>query len=316
MRLTFRSPKVTQVVDAVKRMFGHLERVRTFGLAAEMAFWVFLSLIPLAAVAGLVAAKVATENANAAGPFLMAMPPATRQFVQGELGNVAAWNGGSVALPAIVMFVWLASSGIHSIFDALEIQTQSSRPWWKKRLLALAACVALSVGIASVTLLMTGLGWIEQLLHHALPVAGSTETSLLGKLVRFVVGAGVALGLEVGLFWFGVPPIARNRLPVLPGALLATVLQGALGYGYSFYIGKAGDGGAYQGALAAIGVTLTALYLLSCAILLGAELNRFLGARKGVCVATPLARHPESRLHHEPPSPDAERRARHAHPAR
>ena len=317
MRLTFRNPKVTKVVDAVKRMFEHLERVRTFGLAAEMAFWVFLSLIPLAAVAGLVAAKLATENANAVGPFLMAMPPATRQFVQGELGNVAAWNGGSVALPAIVMFAWLASSGIHSIFDALEIQTHSSRPWWKKRLLALAACIALSVGIASVTLLMTGLGWVEQLLHDGLPAVVTRETSLLGKLARFVVGACVALSLEIGLFWFGVPSIARHRLPLLPGAVLATVLQGALGYGYSFYIGKAGDGGAYQGALAAIGVTLTALYLLSCAILLGAELNRYLGARKGVfCVATPPVHRPESRLHHERPSPEAEGRARHVHAAR
>src|SRR6476469_93827 len=105
MRLTVTNPRIARVVEAVKRMFVHLDRVRTFGLAAEMAFWLFLSLIPLAAVAGLVAARFATQHASAAGPFLMALPPSTRQFVQGELGNVAAWNGGTVALPAIAMFV-------------------------------------------------------------------------------------------------------------------------------------------------------------------------------------------------------------------
>jgi membrane protein len=167
------------------------------------------------------------------------------------------------------------------------------------------------VGIASVTLLTTGVGWVRQVLDNA-PVLGDvTQSTFLEKVGKAVVAVGVALSLNVGMFWIGVPPIARKRLPVVPGAVLTTIVQGALGYGYSFYIGKAGDGGAYQGALAVIGVTLTALYLLSCAILIGAELNRFLGARKGVCVAVaPDPHHPPSRLQHEPAG-----RARDPHPA-
>jgi uncharacterized BrkB/YihY/UPF0761 family membrane protein len=35
-----------------------LDRSRTFGLAAETAFWLFLSMIPLAAVGGLIAARL------------------------------------------------------------------------------------------------------------------------------------------------------------------------------------------------------------------------------------------------------------------
>ncbi len=296
-------------------MFAHLGRVRTFGLAAEMAFWVFLSLIPLAAVAGLVAARLALTHANATGPLLMTLPPATRELVRGEMGNVAAWNGGAVALPAVVMFFWLASSGVHAIFDALEIQTQSSRPWWKKRILALGACIALSTGIAAVTLLTTGLGWVRHLAENVSIAGEAAQSSVVARIGGIGFGAALAIGFNAGLFWVGVPEIARRRLPVWPGALLTTFLEVALGYGYSFYVGKAGDGGAYQGALAVIGVTLTALYLLSTAILVGAELNRYLGARRGVCVAGPRKETP-SRLQHAPDGRQRTSEAAHPHPRR
>src|SRR5262245_34543671 len=53
---------------------------RTTGMAAEMAFWLFLSLIPLAAVAGLIAAKVAAGSADVAA-MLDTLPPETRHMV-------------------------------------------------------------------------------------------------------------------------------------------------------------------------------------------------------------------------------------------
>ncbi len=289
MRLTFRNPKVARIVAAAKRTLEHLDRVRTFGLAAEMAFWVFLSLIPLAAVAGLVAAKVATENANAIGPFLMAMPPATRQFVQGELGNVAAWNGGSVAAPAAIVFVWLASGGIHAIFDLLEIKAGCARPWWKKRLIAMGTCIALAVGTAVIAALGVGISRITLVLRGVIPIpAGPVETSLESTAVRLFMGFGAALALVAGLYWIGVPRGGRSKLHVWPGAFLAVGLQSALGYGYVFYLAKAGTGSAYQAGLSIIGVTMMALYLFAIALLVGAQLNYRLG-------------HPKVRLAEGPP---------------
>jgi membrane protein len=54
-------------------------------------------------------------------------------------------------------------------------------------------------------------------------------------------------------------------------------LETVLGFGYAFYVAKAGRSGAYTASLAVIGVTLMGLYLFSIALLVGAAINRKLG---------------------------------------
>ncbi len=274
-------------VGWIRSVASRLDRSRSLGISAEMAFWLFLSLLPLAAVAGLITAKLASGNWSATAPLLESLPLATRELIATELGKVAAWNGGKVGIGAGLMFVWLASSGIHSIFDGLEIESDAApRPWWRKRLLALATCVALSLGVALLTVLGTGLGWLWKF------VGGSTlletlalESSVVGHVVRLLVGAAVSFGLVSGLYWISLPPGTRKSMPIAPGALLAIGLQIILGFGYGFYITKAGDGGAYQGALASIGVTLTALWLFCLVLLVGIKVNEMLGERRRALAA-------------------------------
>ena len=144
----------------IRCLWIRFDRSRSLGLGAEMAFWLFLSLLPLAAVAGLITAKFVTGNGSALTLLLESLPRAMREMVGSELGRVAAWNGGKVGVKAGAIFIWLASSGIHSIFDGLELASDAvPRPWWKKRLLAIGTCVALSLGTALLAVLGTGLGW-------------------------------------------------------------------------------------------------------------------------------------------------------------
>jgi len=255
-----------------------LDRTRVLGLAAETAFWLFLSLVPLAAVAGLLAGRLSTSNSNAIVPLLSSLPAATRQLVSAELLNLATRNDGSVGVGSAAVFIWLASSGVHSIFDSLEIGTGISRPWWKKRLLALGMCIALPVAVALLASLdptlqsaMGGLGrWIPPLRATGAPTLGS-------RLLRFCVSAGIVLAYVCALYRVGIPRRARRGVPILPGALLAVALEILFGFAYASYIAKAGDGGAYLAGLAVIGVTMIGLYLFTAALLVGAAVNRKLG---------------------------------------
>lgn len=271
----------------VKCLLSRLDANRALGLGAEMAFWLFLSLLPLAAVAGVVAAKLAVGNWSIVAPVLNSLPGATRELLGAEMGRMAAWNGGQVGLSAGAMFIWLASSGIHSIFDGIEIEANAApRPWWKKRAAAILSCIALSIGVALLTVLSTGFGWMWHLvggstLFHALEF----ESSVLGQVARLAVAAAVAFGLVSGLYWVALPRAARKTMPIAPGALLAIVLQLVIGFGYGVYIKKAGDGGAYQAGLASIGVTLMALYLLCAVMLVGIEVNQMLGEHRAARAA-------------------------------
>ncbi len=273
---------VTKTKTLVKELVTRMGKDRTTGLASEMAFWLFLALIPLAAVCGLVAARFALGDAASGSPLLQSMPPAARDMLTKEMGNVAAWNGGTVAPVSALTFLWLASSGVHSIFDALEVQAKVERPWWKKRAIAIGVCIVLSIGIAALTLLGTGVTWVFKVVGAAVPEALRNFLPGVGTaILRILISAAISFFLVAFLYWAGLPHTHRKHTPIVPGALFVVVLNGLLGVGYGFYVSWAGTGDAYSAGLAIVGVILTALYLFSIALLLGAELNMLLLERKG-----------------------------------
>lgn len=254
----------------------------SLGLAAQMAFWLFFSLLPLAAVGGLVLARIAVARSDLSATLLESTPPAVRELVTSQLAQVAKWNGGEVAPLAAVVFVWLASSGVHSVFDALELQVGVERPWWKKRLLAIAACVTLSVGIAVLALLGTGTGWLFRVigtsdLSHAMTAGPG---SWLMDVLRVLFGALVLFGLIIALFAAGTPGVRGRHSALVPGALLTVSLQIVAGFAYGLYVHLLGTGNAYQAGLGIVGVTLMSLYLFCVALLAGAKLNAAVSARR------------------------------------
>jgi membrane protein len=262
----------------IKPMWRGISRARTLGLAAEMAFWVFLSLVPLAAVAGLAAAELALHKGWLAGGVLATVPPEARHMIDDQVAAVSV-EGRRLAPVALGIFVWLAATGVHAVFDALEVQTGVSRAWWKKRLLAMVSCIGLSLGVAFLGLLATGLGWVERVVGRAIPLA-PVEGTPAGGALRMLLGFLAAVGMIAALYWVGIPRESRARLPQLPGAVLAVLLIGVLGWGYTLSISKKGTGSAYLGSLAVIGVTMTTLWLFSVALLLGAELNKVIADRR------------------------------------
>ncbi len=256
-----------------------IDRTNTLGLAAQVAFWLFLSLLPLAAVVGLLVARFAFLHSEVRFSILSSVPSAARDLVEGQLSHVANWNGGAVGPVATVMFVWLASGGVHSVFDALELQVGTERAWWKKKLMAIGACVALSIGAAALVLLATGATEIFRLIGGAVPAWLGATFGPMGTVIRGTVSFVVATAMTYGVFWVGTPPAARHRIRLLPGAVFAVLFGAACGWGYGVYLATAGIGTGYEAGLAAIGVTMTSLYLLSLGALLGASLNHHLGAK-------------------------------------
>ena len=80
----------------LKEMLSGIARARTLGLAAEMSFWLFLSLVPLAAVAGLLTARVAQANHQLLGQSLMtSVPPAARTMLSTARDLVHVGEAGS-----------------------------------------------------------------------------------------------------------------------------------------------------------------------------------------------------------------------------
>ncbi len=276
--------RVRSVLSGPWRLVVNLDRARTLGLATEMAFWLFLALLPIAAVLGMVVAKLAMRNEAAVAPILDPLPEAARGLVTRELARVSAWNGGAVAPFAAAVFVWFASGGVHAVFDALELQTESKpRPWWKKRLLALATCLVLSIGGAGLTLLGTGLDWVRTVAVGRLPdlrVGTTSTTSALDLTVRLGLGAALLVLLHLGIFWIGLPSATRRRMPLWHGAVFSSALEVVMGYAYGRWLAAMGTQSAYQASLSIVAITMVTLWLFAVALLSGAELNQLVGVRR------------------------------------
>lgn len=273
-------PRIRDATHWLVELYQCMAKGRIFDLAAQTAFWLFLALIPLAAVAGLVAARLSMDNWQRLSPLLVTLPPSTRDLVASELSTVSRWNGGAVGVTSAAVFVWAASSGVHAIFDALEVETGESRSWGNKRLLAVATCLALSVAVAVLAVLGPGMEGALQGLSPYVREIGSFRgaPTLAGRAGRIALSAALLFGYISALYWIGVPPKARRRMPIVPGALVAVSLEATLSVGYSLYVAKMGVGAAYGTGLTIIALTLTALYLFSIAFLVGAAVNRKIAA--------------------------------------
>ena len=246
-----------------------------FQVAPAMAFHFFLSLLPLLAfvgyVLGLVAEKAGVQHTLAI--FLDNLPRSTESMIKDQVAALA--NADRLGPIALFGFFWIASGGIHGLMDALErVVVAKPRPYWKKRALALGwvLLTLIAFGVTSVVL-----------------VEWSSVTSLTNMTVelgRFrllrtggerMIGLAASLGLAIfglaAFYRFSVAHSRRVKRRVLPGAVLAVALWVVVSWGFGVYIQTLTNYTVYYGSLAVVAVLLVWLWLISIAMLIGAELN-------------------------------------------
>ncbi len=263
----------------VRAMRAH----NAFEASAGVAFWFFLSLVPLLVLAGFLVGQVArTRGVNAlVGPLLDVIPSAAEGIVHDEVERLARASASSLAPLGAVGYLWTASSGLQSLMRVCETAAQANpRPWWKQRGIALGFVV---LGLAVACLLALVLVEIESRLfghsHHSV-ASGVPKHSAHqglhaphGQLLAALLMLGVG-GALLGAFYraaVGRPPRTRRR--VWPGTFTAVVFWLIVSWAFGAYAVSVSAYALYYGSLAAVAVLLVWLYLTSLSLVLGAEVN-------------------------------------------
>jgi membrane protein len=253
---------------AVRSILSILDRHRSMGIAAEMSFWLFCALIPLSVTAALLLARLP----GPAGPssllqsILANAPDATRALVRQEISGLAR-NHVPPSLLNLLVFGWLASSGLHSVYDGFEGQLGINTAWWRKRLWAILGCALLAVGVALLALLGAGFTLISELAPAPVQRYGTPA-------VRAVAAFAVLYGSVAALYRLGIPRATRAQMAQAPGTLAVVICMGLLSAAYRAYLQTFGDGSEYLAGLSVVVITLTALFLFSLAMLLGLAINQ------------------------------------------
>jgi membrane protein len=279
---------------AVVRLAQGLHYHDGFRAAPAMAFHFFLSLLPLLVFIGYVVGLVARKHGAQAvlSPIVENLPATTEAILKKEIVRLA--GADTLGPLAAVGFLWIAAGGTHGLMDAVEqVVGAARRPWWKQRLLALVWVVLTlgAVGAGSYGVFE----WedvVQETERTKEVTTSATEAASEGvvpdlqkrRAVKLLRGRGeraVALGSSlvfsiVGLaafYRFSVSHPRRVKRRVVPGAVLAVALWIAITWGFGLYARTLVDYAVFYGSLAAVAVLLLWLWLVSLAILLGAELN-------------------------------------------
>jgi membrane protein len=267
-RLPLRSTEI------ILRTIREIDEDNCLGLAAQLAFYFFLSLFP--AMLFLVALTGYIPVENVLAQLLEALdtiaPSEVVALLRIQLDEVGRGNYGSILTLGIVGAIWSSSAAMVAIIDALNhaYDVEEWRPWWKRRILAIALTVVLALFI--VTALVVVLVGPNVATSIAGWVGLSPAFGLVWAIARWPLMVCLVV-LGVDLVYYFAPNRHSRWAWITPGSLLATGLWMAGSFVFKLYVVNLADFNATYGAIGGVAVLLLWFYVSGLAILIGAELN-------------------------------------------
>jgi membrane protein len=285
----------------LRRFVEGMEAHNAFEAAAAIAFWFFLSLVPLLVLLGFMVGRIIARAKGVndlLAPVLELVPGSAEDIVRLELERISQ-SSATVAPVGVVGYMWTASSGLHNLMDVFETAVKvQRRSWWVQRAIALGWVIA---GLAAACALAWALVRVDHALHlhetaalppspkphgpldpHAMPrphaavlryrvheALSTPVEQLIASALMLLVGTGFL----AGFYRFAVVHPAHVRRRVWPGAVTAVLLWLVVSWVFGLYAVSVSSYAVYYGSLAAVAVLLVWLYLTSLSLVVGAELN-------------------------------------------
>lgn len=244
-------------------------------IAAGVAFYAFLALVPLLGAVVLSYGLVATPQTVVANVRHLAevMPGSTAQLVRAQLMHVVTASDGKKGLGlalALALALFGARSGAGAVITALNIAYEEK----ETRGVVALTLLALGATIAAVLFAIVAMSAVAALGHLAALMPGSSLVLIVaGKILTYVLLTVGGAGIAATLYRFGPARHDAVWRWITPGSVLATGGWLVLTLGFGVYVAHFGNYDATYGSLGAVVVLLTWLYLSSYVFLFGAELN-------------------------------------------
>ena len=244
-------------------------------LAAGVAYYAFLALVPLLAAAVLIYGLVADPETVARHIEALAgmLPESASDLIGEQLSSTVETSSGSKGLGlllALALALFGARNGASSVVTAITMayDQPSRRSFLRSNLLALVITLGALVGAGLVVVILGLTAALEDILP-GLRGAGALLVKALSYLVLLAAGVGGS-----AILYRQAPEGKKVEWrAVLPGALLAGIGWVVFTLAFGIYVANFGNYNATYGSLGAVIILLTWLYLAAYVLLFGAELN-------------------------------------------
>ncbi|PSP56923.1 hypothetical protein BRC72_10975 [Halobacteriales archaeon QH_7_66_36] len=261
--------RISMLGGVVRAVVVAVQSDRITFIAASLAYYAFISLLPLLLLA-VVAASVLGGSELAASVGQTATEtfgPEASTLVENALQSATGSGGATVAGTAVLLWSGLKVFRGLDVAFSLVYGTAASQTLVDQLRDGLVALVGVGLGIAVTLAIGVATARIDRL------VAGVDVTDVLGVLLS-VVG----LSLVFLPLYLVFPDRGVGVREAVPGAVFAAIGWTVLQTVFRIYAGTAGSYEAY-GVLGGILLLVTFLYLAGLLLLIGAVLNAVLAGR-------------------------------------
>lgn len=242
--------------------------------AASMAFFLFVSMIPLLmALCAILPFTTLTED-NLINAVTRFTPNAMNSMVVSVVSDVYARSAGTITIFAIVA-VWTAAKamlamvrGLNAVYDFEE-----KRNYFVLRFIAcFYTLIMLIAMVLALVVMVFGNVIVDILLTDIPPLHLFTQFIMH---FRFLFSWAV-LTLAFGLIYAYIPSHKLRFKTQLPGAAFSAIMWSGASYAFSVYVDHFSGFGTY-GSLTTVVIMMLWFYLLMYILLIGAHINRYFG---------------------------------------
>jgi len=261
----------------LRRLYRAQDDHAAFDTAAQLSYYLILSLFPLLFVLAALLAYLPLGDAQAQliGRMQSLMPPAAMTLVQERVTSLVSTQRPSLLGLGVVVALWAASCGVDSARKALNLayDVKESRPFWRTQLVAIAATLISSLFILLVVGVLIAGGFAGHWLAARLGIERAYSIGM--GIVRWPLTAALMmLGSAVGFHL--LPDVKQKFTFMLPGAIVGTLLWLGATWVFTQYVRYFGSYDVTYGSIAGVVVLLTWLYISGFIFVIGGEINAIL----------------------------------------
>lgn len=264
-----------------KRVWKEMDGDDVYGKAAELSYYFLLALFPallfLVSLMGMAAGPGTELRASLFQTLGSILPQGSSELVSKTVSEVTQNADGGKLTFGLLTALWAASGGLVALINTLNVvyDVTERRSWWKKRVVALALTLWLSLLIVtSLALVLFG----ERLAGMAAERLGLGE---MGEYALLAVRWGLVLGAMFTAFasvYYYAPNLKRPEWYwISPGAVVGVALWLAVSFAFRLYLQFFNNYSATYGSLGAVIILMLWFYLTGLAVLIGGEVNAEIG---------------------------------------
>jgi membrane protein len=260
---------------------------RALGRAAELAFFLILSLFPLLICTLSLLSFIPASKQIALQYLSQAIPEEAMGLIRNWVNELVNQRSSAVFSFGLLFTLWSASSGIVALMEILNVayEVAEARSFLKTRIVSLILTIALALLIlGGCTLVIYG----GSLAKWTLTQLKSAEAYYwIGRVASYITGALLLFAALQLTYNYG-PDVDRGANRTWPGSAFGTVAILFCSYLFSIYLRFVPSYNATYGSLGAIVVLMIWLYLVGLIFMIGAEINSELMKRRRILGAIPL----------------------------